>query len=63
LQLNFVSPPKILGQLVDKRHLTVSFKLETDINKIEEHIKYAIKQYNVDMVVGNILNNKNWVQI
>jgi phosphopantothenoylcysteine synthetase/decarboxylase len=27
LQLSFISPPKILGQLVDNRHLTISFKL------------------------------------
>jgi hypothetical protein len=30
-----MSPPKILGKLVDNRHLVVSFKLETDENKLD----------------------------
>lgn len=34
LELKFRNSPKILGHLVDQRHLTVSFKLETDPFKI-----------------------------
>lgn len=26
-------------------------------------MNFAIKKYNVDMVIGNILNNKNWIKI
>ncbi len=43
--------------------LCVSFKLETDPGKIGERISFALSKYGVDMVVGNMLGNKNWVKI
>jgi hypothetical protein len=43
--------------------LTVSFKLETDKTKIDERILFAIEKYQIDMVVGNVLDNKKWVKI
>jgi hypothetical protein len=63
LEIRFRNSPKILGKLVDGRHLTVSFKLETDKSKIDERVCFAIEKFKVDMVVGNLLNNKNWVKI
>jgi hypothetical protein len=57
------SVPKILKSLTGEKLLCVSFKLETDPLKIKERVYFAINKYNVDMVVGNILGNKNWVRI
>ena len=63
LNYKLVNVPKILGKMTGNKHLCVSFKLETDKNIIHDKINGAIKNYNVDMVIGNILNNKSWVFI
>lgn len=26
-------------------------------------MNFALSKYNVDMVVGNLLNNKNWIKV
>ena len=26
-------------------------------------MNFAINKYNVDMVIGNMLNNKNWIKV
>ena len=44
-------------------HLSISFKLETDKTILEKKIDESISKYGIDMVVGNILNNKSWVYI
>jgi phosphopantothenate-cysteine ligase len=36
----------------------ISFKLETDKNILEQKVKDSIKKYDVDMVVGNVLETR-----
>jgi hypothetical protein len=48
----------MLGKMVSDIHLSVSFKLETDKTILEKKIDESIFKYGIDMVVGNILNNK-----
>lgn len=49
--------------MVDKRHVTISFKLETEKEKLNGRILWAIEKYGIDMVVGNLLGQKKWVKI
>ena len=48
----------MLGNLVRSDVLTVSFKLETDEEKLEQRMADAISKYKVHVVVGNILNHR-----
>lgn len=59
LELKLKGSPKILGQLVRKDVLTVSFKLETDDGKLKTRMAEAIQKYDVHLVAGNILNKRN----
>ena len=43
--------------------MCVSFKLETDVEKLKERVQFAIDTYGVDIVVGNCLQQKYWVSI
>ena len=63
LNLSLENSPKILGKMTSEDLLTVSFKLETDPDKLGQRIDFALDKYKVDMVVGNILGNKNWIKI
>jgi phosphopantothenoylcysteine synthetase/decarboxylase len=63
INLELCSVPKILGDMTDPEMLCVSFKLETDVEKIKERILFALDKYQVDLVVGNMLGNKKWVHI
>ena len=63
LNLSLDHSPKILGKMTSEDLLTVSFKLETDPDKLGQRIDFALDKYKVDMVIGNILGNKNWVKI
>ena len=58
-----ISSPKLLGDMVSPNHLCVSFKLETDEKQVKERMEFAINKYGVDMVIGNKLNNKQWISI
>jgi len=49
--------------MVSPNHLCVSFKLETDEKQVKERMEFAINKYGVDMVIGNKLNNKQWISI
>ena len=62
LHLSLTTAPKILGTMVDGKHLTASFKLETDPSKLDERMDMAIDKYDVDMVIGNVWGNKNWIK-
>lgn len=53
----------MLGKMVSDVHLSISFKLETDKTILEKKIDESISKYGIDMVVGNILNNKSWIYI
>lgn len=59
LELKLKGSPKLLGQLVRKDVLTVSFKLETDDAKLHSRMTESIQKYDVHLVVGNILNKRN----
>ena len=41
----------------------MSFKLETDEERVGERMKFAMSTYGVDVVVGNKLGNKKWIRI
>lgn len=58
-----MSAPKILGKMSSKDHFCVSFKLETDKKIIKEKMDTSFEKYNVDMIIGNMLNNKEWIWI
>ena len=58
-----MSVPKMLGEMKGDEHLCVSFKLETDVEKLKERVRFAIETYGIDMVVGNCLQQKYWVSI
>ena len=61
LNLELISSPKMLGEMVSSKHLCVSFKLETDQSKLKDRVEFALGKYGVDMVVGNCLQERNWV--
>ena len=63
LELKLKGSPKILGRLVREDVLTVSFKLETDEQKLEQRMADALSKYGVHVVVGNILNQRQKVQV
>lgn len=63
LSLDLISVPKMLGEMKGGEHLCVSFKLETDVEKLKERVQFAIETYGVDIVVGNCLQQKYWVSI
>ena len=58
-----MSAPKILGKMSSKDHFGVSFELETDKKIIKEKMDTSFEKYNVDMIIGNMLNNKEWIWI
>lgn len=47
--------------MISPDHLCVSFKLETDSEKVKERMNFAVEKYNVDLVIGNILNDKRLI--
>jgi hypothetical protein len=53
----------MLGQMASSDHLCVSFKLETDVDKLKERMAFALGKYKVDMVIGNCLLEKHWITI
>ena len=63
LKLDLTNSPKILGKMVSPDLLCASFKLETDPNRINERMERSINVYDVDMVIGNIWGNKNWIKV
>ena len=58
LSLELQPTPKLLGELVRTGVPIVSFKLETDPVILESKCRQAIEKYGVDMVVGNVLQNR-----
>ena len=49
--------------MVSENLLTASFKLETDGSRIDQRMKMAIEKYKIDMVIGNVWGNKNWIKV
>ena len=47
----------------DPEHLCISFKLETDPEKLKMKMEHAISSYRVDVVIGNFLGNKLWAMV
>lgn len=60
LDLHLVPVPKILGELKRKlpKAFLVSFKLETDSSLLLPSCHKSIEKYNVDRVVGNLLQTR-----
>ncbi len=49
--------------MTGKDILCASFKLETDQNRIDERMESSLKKYGIDMVIGNIWGDKNWIKV
>ena len=60
MAINLKSSPKILGEMSDPDHLCISFKLETDPEKLTMKMNHALEKYKIDFVIGNFLGNKLW---
>jgi phosphopantothenate-cysteine ligase len=60
LDLHLVPVPKVLGEIKQKlpKSFVVSFKLETDPSLLIPSCYKAIEKYNVDRVVGNLLQTR-----
>lgn len=61
LQLNLKPVPKCLGKIRLEwcsQAFIVSFKLETDVNLLNEKCKRSLANYKQDVVVGNILEKR-----
>lgn len=67
LNIELKPVPKLLGKLKESwcsNAFIISFKLETDVNLLEQKCKLALNLYKHDLVVGNLLNTrKNHVVI
>jgi phosphopantothenate---cysteine ligase (ATP) len=67
LTIHLKNVPKLLGQLKSNwcsKAYTISFKLETDANILNEKCIRSLKKYNHELVIGNLLHErKNWVCI
>lgn len=49
--------------MVSKQHLTSSFKLETEGSQLDGRMSSSLKKYQIDMVIGNVWGNKNWIKV
>lgn len=60
LKLELESVPKVLGCLsnaLDTNKTVVSFKLETDNEMLEKKVIQSFEKYNMDYVIGNLLES------
>ena len=63
LLINLDPVPKFLKNLVDDwspECMIVSYKLETDPGILIEKALYALKRYQHDLVIGNLLTTRKW---
>ena len=63
LNIELKPVPKLLGYLKDswcKSAFVISFKLETDANLLETKCKKSLQNYNHDIVIGNLLNERKY---
>ena len=64
LTLTLERTPKIIPKLTKSKGFFVTFKLETDSKLLDMKAKKALDQYKHELVVGNILDERNeWVKM